>query len=81
MLQDLKTASAKTIGIKQTIKAIQADNAREVFLARDVDEYVAVKIKDQCSKFDITIIMVDTMKELGEACGIQVGAATAAIMK
>lgn len=81
MLQDLKTASARTVGMKQTLKALQTGNVTEVFLARDVDDYIAVKIQEQCSKSGIAVVMVDSMKELGEACGIQVGAATAAILK
>lgn len=79
MLQDLTTASSRTVGMKQTIKAVEAGRARVVFLARDVDDYVANKVRNICSKLGVSIVMVDSMKELGEACGIQVGAATAAI--
>jgi len=81
MLEDLKTASSKTVGTKQTLKAVQAGRAEKVFLARDVDEYVARKIKDTCDTHQVPIVYVDTMKELGKACGIDVGAATAAIIK
>ena len=79
MLHNLRLQSSKTVGLKQT--AIQSGNARQVFLAYDADEYVANKVKDLCREFNVPIIAVDTMKELGEACGIHVGAATAAILK
>jgi len=79
-LHNLKTISSKTVGLKQTAKAIQSGNARQVFLAGDVDDYVANKIKMLCREFQVPIIEVDSMKELGEACGIHVGAATAAIL-
>ncbi len=81
MLQDLKMASARTVGMKQTLKAIQGGNAHCVYLAKDVEDYVAAKIKGLCGKAQVELLLVDTMKDLGEACGIQVGAATAAILK
>jgi len=39
------------------------------------------KIRSECQKHNTEIIMVDSMEELGKACGISVGAATAAILK
>ena len=81
MLEDLKKASNRTVGMKQTLKAIERGIVERVFLARDVDNYVYQKMKEQCQSHDVVIIMVDSMNELGEACGITVGAATAAILK
>lgn len=81
MLEVLSKTSNKTIGMKQTLKAVQAGDADKVFLARDVDDYVAKKIEEQCKKHNVPIIIVDSMELLGKACGIDVGAATAAILK
>ncbi len=81
MLEDLSKASNKTIGMKQTLKAVRNGNAAKVFLARDVDDFVANKIEEQCREHNVPIIMVDSMELLGKACGIDVGAATAAILK
>ncbi|HHY81705.1 MAG TPA: 50S ribosomal protein L7ae-like protein [Clostridiales bacterium] len=81
MLPNLKKISAKTVGLKQTMKAVRSGRAREVYLARDVDGHLSCKVADLCNSFQVPVIMVDSMKELGEACGIQVGAAAAAILK
>ena len=81
MLEDLKKASNRTVGMKQTLKAVERGEAEKVYLAKDVDDYISQKVKDTCQSYDVDIIMVDSMKELGEACGITVGAATAAILK
>lgn len=81
MLQDLSTAAKKTVGLKQTLKALKAGNAETVFLAMDVDNHIAAKVKEQCSISNVRLEMVDSMKELGNACGIRIGAATAAILK
>lgn len=81
MLEDLKNSSNRTVGMKQTLKAIQEGEATQVFLAGDIDDYISQKIKEQCQNHGIDIIMVDSMIELGKTCGITVGAATAAILK
>lgn len=81
MLEELKNKKRRTVGLKQTTQAIRAGMAEQVFLAEDVDDYIAKKVEEECSKHGLTINYVDTMKEIGEACGINVGAATAAILK
>lgn len=81
MLEDLKKASNRTVGMKQTLKAIQVGNAKLVFLAEDVDDYISKRIEEQCRVSGVDITMVGSMEELGKACGIAVGAATAAILE
>ncbi|MFO7154349.1 MAG: ribosomal L7Ae/L30e/S12e/Gadd45 family protein [Caldicoprobacter oshimai] len=81
MLEELKNASAKTVGTKQTLKAINAGKAVRVYLAKDVDEYISERIKKECEKNNVPIFYVNSMKELGRICGIDVGAATAAILR
>ncbi|MFU0799797.1 MAG: ribosomal L7Ae/L30e/S12e/Gadd45 family protein [Xylanivirga thermophila] len=81
MLEELKCTSARTVGTKQTLKAIEKKQAKEVFIAKDIDEYIARKIVEACEMSHLPITFVDSMKELGEACGIDVGAATAALLR
>lgn len=81
MLEKLREAPAKTIGTKQTFKALEKDRAAIVFLAQDAEEHVVSGLKEMCLKKGVQIVPVATMKELGDACGIQVGAASAAILK
>ncbi|NLU10821.1 MAG: 50S ribosomal protein L7Ae-like protein [Tepidanaerobacter acetatoxydans] len=80
MLDKLKKASKKTIGTKQTLKAIEKDQVCMVFIAEDAEEHVVSELKRICKEKGIEVIAVNTMKELGDACGIQVGAASAAIL-
>ena len=51
-----------------------------VFIAQDAEEHVVSQIKEMCREKGIETVAVSTMKELGDACGIQVGAASAAIL-
>ncbi|HZK34055.1 MAG TPA: ribosomal L7Ae/L30e/S12e/Gadd45 family protein [Bacillota bacterium] len=81
MLHDLKTASSRAVGMKQTIRAINTGNVSVVYLARDTDDHISKRVTKECRKAGVEIIIADSMEALGMACGIQVGAATAALLK
>mgnify|MGYP000937376571 FL=1 len=80
MLDKLKKAPKKIIGTKQTLKAIDKGQVSVVFIAQDAEEHVVSQLKEMCREKGIETVAVSTMRELGEACGIQVGAASAAIL-
>jgi large subunit ribosomal protein L7A len=81
MLQTLKDSPKKVIGTKQTKRAILADEVEIVFIAKDADAHVVDSVIDMCKEKNIEIVYVDSKKELGKACGIDVSAASAAILK
>ncbi len=68
------------VGAKQLKKAVKANRARYVFLAENADPAVTEPIEELCRQYHIPIAWVRTMAELGRACGIEVGAAAAAIL-
>lgn len=77
-----KVAQAKSnlvIGTKQTIKAIKAQTVKEVIIASDADPVVTGRVKRIAQQFSVDYHEVPSMQELGNACGIDVGAATVAI--
>lgn len=74
-------ASSVIIGTKQTIRAIKHDLVQEVVIAKDADFYLTARIVEAATELHVPIIYVDSMKMLGKACGIDVGAATVAIKK
>lgn len=80
MLESLKDAN-KAVGVKQTVKAIEKGSAKVVFVARDAEERVVGKVIELCKKSSIEIKYVDTMKMLGKACNIDVGAAVACTLE
>lgn len=67
------------IGAKQTLKALELGNAIEVFVAQDADPKVTSKVIQFSLRAGVKITYVETMKMLGKACGIEVGAATVAL--
>ncbi|RXT09069.1 50S ribosomal protein L7ae-like protein [Ammoniphilus sp. CFH 90114] len=78
--EKVKQATQLTIGMKQTLKAVEQGMVKEVFVAKDADPKVTGKIALLCKEKNIPVEIVDSMKQLGKACGIEVGAATAAIL-
>lgn len=80
MLDDLQQSN-KVIGIKQTTKALNHDKVKTLYLAEDADMHLIERLKDAADKKGIDIIYVDSMKKLGKACGIDVSAAAAAVLK
>ena len=68
------------IGTRQTVKALQSGTIKEVVIAKDADPKVIAKVANKATEFNVPILYVDSMKKLGKACGIDVGAATVAII-
>ncbi|GGH85412.1 large subunit ribosomal protein L7A [Pullulanibacillus pueri] len=69
------------IGTKQSLKALKDDRIKEVVIADDADTYVTGRIVDLAKEKQVPVFTVDSMKKLGKACGIDVGAAVVAIKK
>ena len=80
MLEEIKT-SRFVVGTKQTIKAVEHEEAALVYLAQDASDYMKNKIIQCCKAKNVPIQLVETMEQLGNSCGICRGAATAAIIK
>lgn len=80
-LDDLKTAGAKVVGVKQTAKALQKNTASGVYIAADAEERITAPIKAECERQNVACLVVESMQVLGKACGIHAGASAAAILK
>ena len=74
------TESPKVVGAKQTRRALSGGQARAVYLAEDADPRVTEAIRELCQERGVPVCDVPTMRELGQACGIAVGAAVAALI-
>jgi len=73
--------SSKVVGAKQTKRALTGGKAETVYLADDADPRVTDAIRDLCNECGVPVCDVPSMKELGHACGIAVGAAVAALVR
>jgi large subunit ribosomal protein L7A len=78
--ETLKHAKQKTVGVKQTLRALEKGSVQCIYIAEDADAHVTRPIIELCRNQKVEIVRVPTMQELGKACSIQVGAAVAAIL-
>ena len=67
------------VGAKQLKKALQKGIAQRVFLAENADPAITEPIESLCELNHVSCAWVHSMEELGSACGIDVGAAAAAV--
>lgn len=80
MLEDLRRAAHRTVGTKQTLRAVERGQAERVFVARDADAHVLRQLLTLSRLRGLPIREVESMQVLGRACGVEVGAASAAIL-
>jgi large subunit ribosomal protein L7A len=81
MLQELRDQKKLVIGTKQTLKAVKEHTVQTLFIAKDAERHVTRSVEETAKKLQVQIVYVESMKKLGKACGIEVGAATVAILK
>lgn len=77
--EKVKQATKTIIGTKQAVKAIKSGRAKEIIVAQDAEERVTQPVIALAEEYGIPVDYVQSRKELGKACGIQVGAAVVAI--
>ena len=68
------------VGTKQLRKALKAGTACKVYLAENADPAVTEPLAALSQENNVSIFWVRSMAELGKACGIDVGAAAAAVI-
>ena len=80
MLEKLKNGS-KVVGTRRLVRAIQAGEISEAYIANDADLFIVRQVKQACTENGVRVIEVATMKELGQACGVEVKTASAGLKK
>ena len=77
----LQEARKRTVGYKQSLKAVERGQALVVYVAKDGEDKNRLPILELCLQQEVPCVEVETMLELGKVCGIQVGASVAAILE
>ncbi|TCZ67536.1 50S ribosomal protein L7ae-like protein [Paenibacillus albiflavus] len=78
--EEVKQANQLFVGTKQATRAVQLGKADKVIIANDADPRLTIKVASLCTKAGVEVDYVESMKLLGKACGIEVGAAVVAIV-
>ena len=68
------------MGAKQLRKALNSGRAQRVYLAKNADPAITEPIEELCLQNHVDYAWVRSMLDLGKACGIEVGAAAAAVV-
>ncbi|MGM0877621.1 MAG: 50S ribosomal protein L7ae-like protein [Bacillota bacterium] len=69
------------VGTKQSVKALVNNEVKEIVIAEDADFRITQKVIQTAEQLHIPLTKVSSMKKLGKACGIEVGAAAVAIIQ
>ena len=80
-MNDLADPDKRIVGLKQVLRGVKDDIFQKIFIASDADEVIRLKIVSACSEKGMEFEEVFSMLELGNACAIDVGAATAGLLK
>ena len=78
-LEDLRSHRF-VVGTKQLRKWLARGGVRRVYLAEDADPAITVPVEELCLRSGTECVWVKRMLDLGRACGIEVGAAAAALI-
>ena len=70
----------KTVGAKQTLKAMKRNEVTQLYIASDSDEKVTAPLQEIAEANGIPVDASHTMSELGMACHIKVKAAAVGIL-
>ncbi|MDB5085798.1 MAG: ribosomal protein L7ae-like protein [Bacilli bacterium] len=77
----VKQARKLAIGTNQTLKSLENQVVKSVVLSKDADRQLITPIVSLCQQKGTPLVWVDSMKQLGKACGIAVAAAAVAIVE
>ena len=55
MLEKLKTAN-KVVGTRRLVRAVQAGEIQEAYLADDADLFILRQVKDACAQANVRIV-------------------------
>ena len=69
------------VGLRQSIKQIENKNVSQAVVAKDTDSHILEPFVEICKNENIKITYVETKKELGKLCKLDVPAAIAVVKK
>ena len=81
MLQGLADVDRRIVGTKQLLRALDEGKISQAFVAGDADLLLTKRVVDRCYDMNIPCTQVESMEQLGRACGIDVKAAAAGLLK
>ena len=81
MHDSLADVDRRVVGTKQVLRALDEGKVSRAYVAGDADLLLTKRVVDRCYAMDIPCTQVESMEKLGQACGIDVKAAAAGLLK
>lgn len=75
------SGSNKVVGAKQAKRALRDGRAIRLYMAMDADPRLLQPLVQEAVNRQVPVQQVPSMRELGQSCGIAVGAAVAVLTK
>ncbi len=67
----------RVVGTKQVLRALEAGTLGVVYVAADAERAIRERIEAACALHGVKVRPAESMRALGAACGLVVGAACA----
>ena len=80
-MEALKNAARKVAGTKQVLRALKAGELKRIYVANDIDTFLFQKITRTAEAAGLATVRVESSLELGRACGLEIPAACAGILR
>ena len=80
-MEELRSAANKAVGTKAVLRALTAGTASRVYIASDSDTFLYQKVVRAAEAAVLRPVKVESGKELGKVCGLQIGCAAAALLR
>lgn len=80
-MEMLRSGARKVVGTKQVVRALKAGNLSRAYVANDADTFIYQEVTRAAEAAGVACVRVESMKELGMICGVEVPAAAAGILK
>ena len=81
MHEGLADVDRRVVGTKQLLRALDEGKIVQAYVAADADLLLTKRVVDRCYDMDVPCTQVESMEKLGRACGIDVKAAAAGLLK
>lgn len=80
-MEMLKASPNRVVGTKQVLRGLKAGTLARIYVANDADTFLYQRITQAAEAAGVPAVRVASMKELGDACAVQVPTAAAGICK
>ena len=81
LYEALRTPGRRAVGVREARKHLERGQVERIIVAQDAEASVTDDLVREAAASGVTVDYTETMAELGRACGIQVGAAAAALLR